>query len=80
MGVRAPKLLDAPKPIPIPKSVTSLFPMCLSLGSLMPAFASALVDATLPTSISLCSDPPCTDKVAAVVAAAAGSFPKDAQV
>ena len=80
MGVRAPKLLSAPKPIPIPKSVTRLFPMCLSLGSLMPAFASALVDATLPTSISLCSDPPCTDKVAAVVAAAAGSFPKDAQV
>ena len=79
-GVRAPKLLSAPKPIPIPKSVTRLFPMCLSLGFVMPAFESALVEATKPTSISLCSQVPCKDKVAAVVAAAAGSFPSGSQV
>jgi hypothetical protein len=79
-SLRAPKFLTAPKSIPIPKSVLSLFPICLSLGSVIPAFESALIEAAKPASISLCIELPCKDKVAAVVAAAAGSFPSGSQV
>jgi hypothetical protein len=83
MGARAPRFLSAPKAIAIPISVSSLFPLCLTTEdkpSVMPASESAVVDATLPTSVTLCSVPPCIDKVAAVVTATAGSIPNNAQV
>jgi hypothetical protein len=83
MGARAPKFLSAPKAIPIPSSVSSLFPLCLTTGdkpSVMPASESTVVDAKLPTSVTLCSSPPCQDKVAASVTAAAQSIQNEAQV
>ena len=83
IGVRAPTFLSQPKSISIPTSVSSLFPICLTTGnspSLMPASESAIVDVSKPISITLCSSPPCSTNVAAVVSASAGSIPDKAQV
>jgi hypothetical protein len=83
MGIRAPTFLSEPKSISIPTSVSSLFPICLTTGSspsLMPASESAIVDVEKPVSITLCSSPPCSTNVAAVVTASAGSIPNNAQV
>ncbi len=83
MGARAPKFLSEPLNIPISSSVAGLFPMCLTTGdkpSVMPASESAVVDDQLPTSVTLCSSPPCKDKVSAAMSAAAGSIPNKAQV
>jgi hypothetical protein len=76
-------MLFEPKSVSIPTSVSSLFPICLTTGnspSLMPASESAIVDVSKPTSITLCSSPPCSTNVAAVMTANAGSIPNQAQV
>ena len=83
IGIRAPKLLVEPKPIPIPTFVSSLFPICLTTGnspSSMPASESAIIDILKPTYITLCSSPPCRTNVTAVMTASAGSIPNQAQV
>jgi hypothetical protein len=80
LGIRAPFFLAQESPISIPTSVSSLFPICLTTGSVMPASETALVVSQKPLSISLCSNPPCNSKVAAAVTATAGSIPDKAQV
>ena len=80
LGIRVPFFLAQEKPISIPTSVSSLFPICLTTGSSMPASETALVVPQKPLSITLCSSPPCSTKVAAVVTAVAGSIPDKAQV
>jgi hypothetical protein len=79
MGVQAPKLLSAPITIPIPSLISSLFPVCATVGEASATTGKLTAEAGVPSSLMLGSSLILKDNVpvgtaAVVVSAAADVF------